>query len=307
MSYQNQRQELGLAGSAAPLNTTIDGSKWHHGVDAVGIAKLTKISTEINDTFDKAARDFARTQINLGRLLNEARAIIPGDQQFGQWREKNTPITNKSTANKLMNLAKQVGDGRITQEMVNELPLSTLKELISAPDTVLVHVRDKLREGETVTRTEVRELGKAEKDEPELDDAEREAVAAEAKALAEDQRARAQQSSVPTATAQPKAPTAPAGPPRVTLAAVADDILSLPLLDRMRRLDPKKAPPFDGCKPEEWAWLVYGLDPMPAYHPNFEVINVLHESYANDFGGQSDEDDLANQLSRAYAIIEALY
>lgn len=307
MSYKDQRQELGLAGSAAPLTSTQDGSKWHHGVDAAGIAKLTKISTEINDTFEKAARDFARTQINLGRLLNDARAIIPGDQQFGQWREKNTPITNKSTANKLMNLAKQVGEGRITQEMVNELPLSTLKELISAPDTVLVHVRDKLREGEPVSRTEVRELGKAGKDEPELDDAEREAIVAEAEALAEDQRERAQQSVAGAATIQPKAPPAPQQAPRVMMSHVCQGILDLPLLERIRRLDPKKAPPFDGCKPEEWAWLVYGLDPMPAYNPNFEVVNIIHEKYAEDFGSQSDEADLMNILSRAYAIIEALY
>lgn len=297
-NYKDQRKEPDLepAGSMAPLNSTQDGSKWHHGVDAAGIAKLTKISTEINDTFEKAARDFARTQINLGRLLNEARVIIPGDQQFGQWREKNTPITNKSTANKLMNLAKQVGEGRITQDMVNELPLSTLKELISAPDTVLVHVRDKLRGGEPVTRTQVRELGKAEKDDresgPEFDGFEERSAPAPAPARA---------------APQPKAPSAPQQAPRVTVASVAETILALPLLQRMRRLDPKKGPPFDGCKPEEWAWLVYGLDLLPAYNPNFEVINVLHESYAAKIGGQPDEDDLANQLSRAYAIIEALY
>lgn len=302
MSYQNQRQELGI-GSTGNMQSTQDGSKWHHGVDAAGIAKLTKIATEINDTFDKAARDFARTQINLGRLLNDARALIPGDQQFGQWREKNTPITNKSTANKLMNLAKQVGDGRITQEMVNELPLSTLKELISAPDTVLVHVRDKLREGETVNRQEIRDLGKGEQ--TMLDDikqAEQEVL----DTIGDEDRPPVNKALEP---AKPKSPAQPPTKPRVNLSDVATDILSMDLLDRLRRLDPAGDPPCDGCKPEEWAWMVLGLDPIPAYLPNWLLVESIVKVYSDliESSGASDDERLQEILNKAFGYIEAQY
>lgn len=273
MNYKDQRKELGLAGSAAPLTSTQDGSKWHHGVDAVGIAKLTKISSDINDAFDKATRDFARTQINLGRLLNEARAIIPGDLQFGQWREKNTPITSRSTANKLMNLAKQVGDGRITQEMISELPLSTLKELISAPDSVLVHVRDKLREGETVTRSDVRQLGKepAPEDDGEMEEAPHPDDPREVEFEPAEERQPKQQPK----PANPKGPAAPAQPP---VGNVIERLLALDTTERLRALDPKKGSPYPGCKPEEWAWMVLGLDPTPAYLPAPGVIHVLQDA-----------------------------
>lgn len=304
MSYQNQRQELGI-GSTGNMQSTQDGSKWHHGVDAAGIAKLTKIATEINDTFDKAARDFARTQINLGRLLNDARALIPGDQQFGQWREKNTPITNKSTANKLMNLAKQVGDGRITQEMVNELPLSTLKELISAPDTVLVHVRDKLREGEQVSRQEIRDLGKPDPEPGSMLDDIKKAEQEVLDAMGDEDRP-----AVKTAEpAKPKAPAQPPTKPRVHLGDVAADIIAMPLVDRLRHLDPKGNPPYDGCKPEEWAWLVFGLDPIPAYLPNWLLVETMAVEYDNLITGlqATDEDRLKEVLNKAFGIIEAQY
>jgi hypothetical protein len=300
MSYKDQRKELGI-GSTGDMQSTQDGSKWHHGVDAAGIAKLTRISTEITDTFDKAARDFARTQINLGRLLNEARAIIPGDQQFGQWREKNTPINNKSTANKLMNLAKQVGDGRITQEMVNELPLSTLKELISAPDTVLVHVRDKLREGEPVGRQEVRELSKVSGDVAPDSDSDPERFSVDAPEKEAQPRAEIKQAPAPKAPGQP--------PARINPAQVVEGILALEAVDRLRLLDPMKKPPYDGCKPEEWAWLVFGLDPMPAYNPNWFAVESLCDRYSDlfDNGGAPDAERLKEILNKAFGIIEAQY
>lgn len=320
MSYQNQRQELGLpaSGSAQDLTSTQDGSKWHHGVDGAGIAKLTKIQSEIATLFDKTARDVAKAQINLGRLLNEARALIPGDLQFGKWREQNTPITNKSTANKLMNLAKQVGEGRITQEMMDELPLSTLKELISAPDTVLTHVRDKLRDGEPVSRNDVRDLkaGGNNNDggEPSmLDDIERTKIDEEIDDLFDRSEHPSREVTGHEGTHQaerPAAPKAPQQPPeRVTPVKVVPKILSMPLLARLRALDPRLKPPYDACKAPEWAWLVFGLDPMPAYLPAPEVIDILQDAFAGEISAakQSDEVDLLATIDRAVKLIQAEY
>lgn len=315
MSYQNQRQELGLpaSGSAQDLTSTQDGSKWHHGVDGAGIAKLTKIQSEIATLFDKTARDVAKAQINLGRLLNEARALIPGDLQFGKWREQNTPITNKSTANKLMNLAKQVGEGRITQEMMDELPLSTLKELISAPDTVLTHVRDKLRDGEPVSRNDVRDLKANETTqaaEPSmLDDIRSTGIGSDGVQDAEEIREVTDHEGTHQAE-RPAAPRAPQQPPeRVTPVKVVPKILSMPLLARLRHLDPKGKPPYDACKAPEWAWLVFGLDPLPAYLPAPEVIDILADAFRCEIhhAKQADDADLLATIGRAVKLIQAEY
>lgn len=299
MSYKDQRKELGLAGSNAPLTSTQDGSKWHHGVDGAGIARLTKISTEINQQFEEGAKEFAKLQIKLGRLLNDARALIPGDRQFGQWREQYTPITNKSTANKLMNLAKQVGEGRITQQMIDELPISTLKELISAPDHVVTHVRDRLREEDApaVTRQEIRELTQQEKDEedePALSPADGVNVNPPAPKDARP-------------TTPPKAPPAPGQAPRVHLNDVAESIINMTLVDRLRHLDSKGKPPYDGCKPQEWAWLVFGLDPIPAYNPNWLAVESLAKQYDILVQDAPDAENLVEILNKAFGIIEAQY
>lgn len=284
MSYKDQRQALGIAapaGSVAPHNSTMDGSKWHHGVGAADLGRLTKIGSEINEVFDKGLRDHARMQINIGRLLNDARVLIPGDRQFGQWREANTPINNKSSANKLMNLARQVGEGRITQTMIDGLPLSSLKELLTAPESVLGEITERLEAGETPTRDEIRQTtreanGGSPDDTRESDDEPEDAPTppVDAAPLREAPESPRQAAPAP----QAKGPVSPASPPRVTQANEVPKILAMTLLERLRHLDPDRMP-YDACKPEEWAWLVMGLDPVPAYNASPYVIEVLAADY----------------------------
>lgn len=297
MSYKDQRKELGLPELGTqnlPINSTIDGSKWHHNVDSVGIAKLTKISGEISSIVDETSVTVAKAQIKVGRLLNEARALIPGDLQFGKWREQNTPITNKSTANKLMNLAKQVGEGRITQEMVDALPISTLKELISAPDTVVSVIREQIKEDpqQVPTRQEVRDMGKAEREPSMLDDIKRtddDPAPVEVKA---------------EAAPAPKPVSKPVVTPgRVNPAQVCQQILDMTVVERLRHLDPKGQPPYDACKPEEWAWLVLGLDPMPAYLPNTGTVQFIVNGMNAAIELQSDYENLEATVGRAAAIV----
>lgn len=298
MSYKDQRKELGLApaGSAAPM-TTQDGSKWHHGVDGAGIAKLTKLATEINKVMDETATTVAKAQIKVGRLLNEARALIPGDLQFGQWREKNTPITNKSTANKLMNLAKQIGEGRITQELLDALPMSTLKELISAPDSVVAStIRMVVEEEKTPTREEVREMAKEAK-EP----IEGEHLPAEPKQKSNNTTGSQASHSAPGA---PQKPTAPAAGQVMSSRAMIDLIIQKSLIERVRHLDPKGAAPYTNCKPLEWAFLVLGLDPDPASYPNPQVIEILEAAYKSELDAfTKDSEELVTILERAVKMI----
>lgn len=293
-NYKNQRQELGIppAGSVADHHSTQDGSKWHHGVDAVGIAKLGKLATEINSVVDATAKTFAKAQINVGRLLNEARLLIPGDLQFGQWRAANTPITNKSTANKLMNLAKQVGDGRITQDIIDELPMSTLKELISAPDSVLDHVRSQLRDDKTPTREEIRELksGSAPEEPSMLDDLK----AADDEALGGGKPA-TEPKAAPTL-----APRAPASAPKVDVRAEQIKIVAMDQHVRVRLLkDITATSPYPGCKPLEWAWLVLGLDPDPAIVPNSGTLQIIGEALLDG----SEDEESHKTITRAIDLI----
>lgn len=302
MSYKDQRKEMGLpAGSVAPLNSTIDGSKWHHNVEGASLAKLTRLSTEINEVFDKGLRDHVRMQISIGRLLNDARELIPGDRQFGQWREANTPINNKSSANKLMNLARQVGEGRITQTMIDGLPLSSLKELLTAPESVLGEVTERLEAGETPTRDDIRQTAAEAKNGSEPDGPPGDTSASDDRQGDPDDDAAPEgsgESRTPTPAPQTKGPTTPAGPPRITPASQIPVILAMTPVARIRHMDTDK-PPYDGCKPEEWAWLVLGLDPNPAYYPASGVVECLYDLYVNAVYQQADEDALLHRLQRA--------
>lgn len=315
MSYKDgYAKELGSApaGSLQPLTSTQDGSKWNHGVNAEGIAQLGKISSEINDVFENGLRNHVKMQIQIGRLLNEARQHIPGDQQFGQWRSQNTPITNKSTAGKLMNLAKQVGEGRITSDMVAKLPLSNLKELLTAPDNVLGEVAGLLEQGAQPTRDDIRGMVRAENAPESPDDG-----SPEGGSMLDDLRAtdeeRAHESGpaeppkptpAPAAPAQAKGPAAPAAPPRITPASMVPKILAMTLMERLNHLDPDRLP-YDGCKVEEWAWLVFGLDPVPAYLPASGVVDVLYEHYAPSIPNSTHNyDRLIYTLQKAEKILQ---
>ena len=313
--YKNELGGAAPAGSLQPLNSTHDGKKWNHGVSAEGIAQLGKISAEINDAFDTGLRNHVKMQIQIGRLLNDARQHIPGDQQFGQWRAQNTPITNKSTAGKLMNLAKQVGDGRITQDMVAKLPLSNLKELLTAPDNVLGEIAGLLEQGEQPSRDDIRGMVRAENSPGSPDDG-----SPEGGSMLDDLRAtdeeRAHESGpaeppkpTPTpaaAPAQAKGPAAPASPPRITMASVVPKVLAMSLTERLGHLDPDRLP-YDGCKVEEWAWLIFGLDPTPAYLPDELVVSVLYEHYAAAIPNSAHNyDRLMYSLQKADKILKEL-
>lgn len=302
-SYKNGYGTKAPAGSLAPMDSTIDGSKWHHGVDALGIAKLTKISGEINSIVDETSVSVAKAQIKVGRLLNDARLLIPGDLQFGKWREANTSITNKSTANKLMNLAAQVGDGRITQEMLDILPLSTLKELISAPDAVLASVQQKVLEGEVVPRSDIRGAGKTEPV-----PVERTPEAVEHSGPGESAGSPAELVGEPERKPTIKTPVSPAAP-KINVGGVAERTIRLSLSERLRKLNPDIPPPFPGCKPIEWAWMLFGMDIDPAILPNIAVVETLREHYLECVTDSNivDTDIIDKSVIEWAAIVDRAY
>lgn len=283
------------------MDSTFDGSKWSHNVGAAEIGKLGKLAAEINEITNATAETVARAQIKVGRLLNEARAMIPGDLQFGKWREANTAITNKSTANKLMNLATQVGSGRITQELLDALPMSTLKELISAPDSVVESaLRMVVVEGETPTREQVRTMNRDAKSGQAGDTTEPRELDGEAEVATQPKPA-------PT-----MAPRAPVIPPKQTEnnRHVIDKIINMPLMQRVKHLDPSTNNEFfKVCKPLEWAFLVMGLDPDPATYPNIQVIEILQLAYTGELTAFNAEGEalVTKVIDRAVKMINAEY
>lgn len=302
------------AGSAQPLDSTIDGTKWFHGVPAAGITRLGEISAEIGARVDAGAREFARVQIHLGRLLLQARELIPGDRQFGQWREQHTPITSRSSASKLMSLARQVGDGRITATMIETLPLSTLKELISAPDAVLGQVADAIEEGDKVTRREVREMV-AEVSGPSGGGREAEGDISELRvepvgrivSIDEGEAEETPEEPVNTWRAPDNAERLPlpvvAAPSLGAWARWVEQVLSKSAGERLLFLLPEKNNVPSGVKKLEWAWLVFGLDPTPAYLPSPGLPSILEDAYIQVASTMRERDEIEAMLTEAVGAI----
>ena len=140
---------------------TANAGKWHHGIPAVGLSRLNEISNELGRHADETQKFLARKQVEVGRLLLEAREKFKGDNEFGKWRAEHTPIGSRQTANRLMNLAKQVGDGRITDKLLDSLPTATLFELLPASEESKAAIEKKLDDGEKVTAKVVRETRRA--------------------------------------------------------------------------------------------------------------------------------------------------
>lgn len=294
--------------------STITGAKWHHNISAADLTTLRGISDKISDTVQSVVSEAAKAQINVGRLLCEARDLFPSDEQFGKWRAENTPINSKESANKLMNLARQCGDGRLTKELVESLPISTLKELLTAPDSVIEKVVERIGAGSPPSKTETRQMVKDAKDDDEggersaLDDI-----------LATDDECDLERAGVDTTERQKakivnvKGPSEPNKPPIKShfdnRAKAVDAIMELRYGDRFKIMGDTSKPPYPGCLPIEWAWMVLGLDPSPAYMHARETVDVLLDYFEEQLSGPFHQnlDQMKTTLARAKELIEKEY
>lgn len=291
--------------------STIDGSKWHHGITADNLTKLRGLADEINTVVQGVVTEATKGQIKVGRLLVEAREMFPGDDQFGKWRQANTTIGSKESANKLMNLARQCGTGRITEDLVSSLSVSTLKELLTAPDSVIQKIATRVAEGDIPSKNETREMVRESKgggssmleDMQELDDViDLERAGCEV----EPERQRAK-------VVNMKGPSEPAKPPVQshydTRAKAVDTILKMKMAERIAKLGDMSKPPYPSCLPVEWAWMVIGLDPSPAYMHSREAVDALHDYYTEQLDGPfiKNLEALQGTLKRAMDLIEEEY
>lgn len=147
-------KETPVAGSLEPIGERKD---WAKGMSQQDIKDLGTLSDDIKCLAADTAKEVVKMRIKVGRILLLAREKFAGDNEFGKWRKANTPITSRGSAYQMMTLAKQVGDGRITQGLLNSLSPSVLNELLHAPDEVIEQVEAQLESGERTTVASVRE------------------------------------------------------------------------------------------------------------------------------------------------------
>ncbi len=124
---------------------------WSDDVSNCDVAELKGITTRIDSCLVGAATSF----IEIGHALNRARVLIPGDLEFGQWRDQHTRFTARQ-ANNYMKVARKFS----THSLVPKTSLSVLVELSSAPPELADKVEKAIDAGETVKRGDVQKAKK---------------------------------------------------------------------------------------------------------------------------------------------------
>ena len=145
-----------LAGSLAP----IEGKKdWTRGVDALSLQILAALATDINKCIDSTQKVVAKAQIKLGTYLNEARKLIPGDKEFGEWRATNTEIKSRQTASDLMAVARNFSNA---PKLLKAMNYSQLVELVSADPKLIASIEAGVESGDKPPT--VKEIRKAKRE-----------------------------------------------------------------------------------------------------------------------------------------------
>lgn len=142
-------------GSLAPLDST-KGNKWERAINAESLASLAQIATDIESTMIETVNTVAKARLKIGRLLNDARILFPGDKEFGQWRAKMVPDIKPRTANTYMRMAKEFKNG---PDLVEKMGWSVARELLGAPTEVKESILTQLDDGDyNITAKEAREI-----------------------------------------------------------------------------------------------------------------------------------------------------
>ena len=261
--------------STPTTEKAIHPSEWGKELGALAHANLGNLSTKMFEIHRQTVKVVAINQIEVGRLLLKARAEFAGDNEFGKWRQANTPIGSRQTAHNLMQLAKQHESGRITDKLVASLPTSTLAELLSAPDTVLKYVESKVEEGEHVTAAEIREERKAEAPEPKTKRAPRPVDTR----VADIDRANAN--------------VAKKGmPPEQYFASIVEMDVHFVVNEFVEKRSDEKV---SKAMTQEWAMVLFGIPPYSDGIPRWQVFKAMNAVYLEDDTLKRWELDILNQ------------
>lgn len=153
-------------------NTPISKSnseKWNFALSTADVKALRAIAVKIKSTVDKTADTVSKAKLTIGLELNNARAIMPNDKQFGEWARVNTPFDSSSTWNPLMHLARAKSDGVLTDEMLDNSSPAVLAKIIRLPDTTRDILLESVAQGDAPRRDEVPTVAEAEVMEDEVE------------------------------------------------------------------------------------------------------------------------------------------
>lgn len=245
--------------------------KWTKGIDAASLSELAEAADKITKLHHETVNFVARKQIEVGQILLAAREKFPGDKEFGQWRETCTPIGSRQTAHKLMQLATQAGAGRITEKLLDGLPTSTLFELLSAPDSVVNAIEEKVEAGEKPSQKEVRE------------------IRAEAAAPSTGQRGPTHQTDKPQVYTNHAKPKAEPESPEAKYNKILEKAFEF-RVDAFRDSGEKLT--------DEWSWVIFGIPPFAEGLPHKEVVGVMHLHYLKDCFSDSIKATLNDAMAR---------
>ena len=236
-----------------------------------------EMSTElagIEKTIKTAASNVANGYIDIGKALLQARALFPGDLQFGRWREQNTPIETSHMARVFMQTAERFG----ARKDLHRLPATAMRALLSAPDSVVDDIEQDIQDDKPVpSRKEVVERKKGAQEDPIPDDQEpkkddKPSTEEIAKEAARKRR-----------EALDNAPPSDA-PQEDKDAARMNNMLSLDLEFRIKN--------NDSC------WAVFGLNDQCDGDPcNKDVPHILYRYFSSELEA---DDPLLHKLNIAY-------
>lgn len=114
---------------------------------------LKDTAMEIKEIGDRTVEAIAKAKMEIGRKLLAARAIFPGDNEFGKWRKQEVPFLSGTETSYCMKAAKVFADHR---ELIESMSWTALRELAYAPQSML----DRLIESDErieMSRKQVRE------------------------------------------------------------------------------------------------------------------------------------------------------
>lgn len=267
------------AGSLEPVRPRDD---WTSSLKSEDIVALKKIEGNIFSCIKTTRSEVAKGYIRLGTLLNAARAVFPGDEQFGKWRADKLAEISRSQAYTLMRVATRFA---IAPALVEACGFSVLKELAYGTPELTTWVEENIKEGAPPP------------------------TARQAAALVKDV------SSAPrgagpmpngwggggngtkaTVAASNKEPPVAWKPP---IAKAGEDdkrlFLRRPFLERLSEAEHE----FQSERELTLAYLIFGLDPDPSMGHNPEVIDILLNAYAEELSA-CDDDSINDEKNRKW-------
>lgn len=145
------------AGSLQPMDA--NEGKWHNGINSANLTRLTEIADDVIETANKAVLDLVRAKMRIGKLLNEAREIFVGDNEFGKWRKDKLPDMSKTEMSYCMTIQRRFGSAT---DAIENIGWSVLRELAYAPESLVQKVTQD-PESMPSNKAEAREMVQAEK------------------------------------------------------------------------------------------------------------------------------------------------